>query len=1006
MQFQQLILTLQRYWQERGCLLIQPYDVEKGAGTFNPATFLRSLGPEPFKAAYVEPCRRPTDGRYGDNPIRMQHYYQFQVILKPNPQDIVEQYLGSLRAIGVLPEEHDLRFVHDDWESPTLGAWGLGWEVWADGMEVTQFTYFQQVGGLELPAVCGEITYGLERLCMFLQGVDNVFDLDYNGVFRYGDLFHQNEVQGSRYNFELANVPLQRELFGHYEAECQRLCAAANPVTAVDYCLKASHTFNVLDARGAISVNERQNYILKVRTLARAVAEAWLQSREQLGYPLLARIETVPKKPLPVPPPRPPRLPDRAPLLIELGVEEMPARVFAPLLAQLPELFTKHFGPTRLDPQDVKFYLSPRRLVVSVGSLKTRQEDQRLEQKGPPLRLARDAQGNWTKAAASFAQKNGLAPAQLQTRTVGSEDYLYAERQVPGRPALDVLAEVIPAFFDAIHWYKTMRWGLQKAQFVRPVQWLVAKLGEAEVPCEYAGVTSGGASLGHRFLANRPVAVPADRQGYLTALRQHYVYADQDERLAMIRKQLEGSLAANGLTWVEDEELLAEVNYLVEYPIPVLCEFNETYLQIPEKVLITEMKEHQRYFACRQAGGGLSHHFLAISNMACRDMRLVAKGYAKVLRSRFDDAAFFLGEDTKVTLESRLPRLDQVTFHAKLGTTGAKIQRLRRLAADLAAKLELPAPAPARIDHLARLCKVDLTTSMVGEFPELQGEIGSYYAQQEGLDPVVAAGIREHYLPKSAKDELPTSVEAAVVGLADRLDSLVGLAAVTKLPSGSADPFGLRRACLTGMSLILAKGWHLDYRALIEAAYAGYGPVLKDAERPRVIAAQLEFALARLLGLLRDRGLARDSLDAAAKASTPWHDLVDFVARVEALEARRREPDFADVAATFKRCSNILEGEVAGAVDATLFRHDAERALDAAVTQAEKRLAACLAGRDYVAALAEIGNLRQAVDGLFDAVMVNDPDPALKLNRQRLVQRVIRQVLQLADFSAIQETNA
>jgi glycyl-tRNA synthetase alpha chain len=289
--FQGLILALQTYWAQQGCVLLQPLDLEVGAGTFHPATFLRAIGPEPWSAAYVQPSRRPTDGRFGDNPNRLQHYYQFQVMLKPSPADIQDLYLGSLRCLGFDLLEHDIRFVEDNWESPTLGAWGLGWEVWLNGMEVTQFTYFQQVGGLECRPVTGEITYGLERLAMYLQGVNSVYDLVWtqtpHGVVTYGDVFHQNEVEMSAFNFDHANVEFLFTCFNTYEQECQKLIEIDLPLPAYEMVLKASHTFNLLDARHAISVTERQRYILRVRTLSRAVAEAYYARREALGFPML-----------------------------------------------------------------------------------------------------------------------------------------------------------------------------------------------------------------------------------------------------------------------------------------------------------------------------------------------------------------------------------------------------------------------------------------------------------------------------------------------------------------------------------------------------------------------------------------------------------------------------------------------------------------------------------------------------------------------------------------------
>jgi len=283
--FQQIILTLQQYWADRGCVLMQPYDMEMGAATFHPATFLASIGPEPMRAAYVQPCRRPTDGRYGENPNRLQHYYQFQVILKPSPLDIQDMYLGSLQKLGIDPLVHDIRFVEDNWESPTLGAWGLGWEVWLNGMEVTQFTYFQQVGGLDCRPVTGEITYGLERIAMYLQGANSIFDLVWNDEFHYGDIYHQNEVEFSAFNFKQADTELLFRLFDDYEHECNRLMQAGLPLPAYDMVLKASHCFNLLDARGAISVTERARHIGRVRNLARAVAQAYHESREALGFP-------------------------------------------------------------------------------------------------------------------------------------------------------------------------------------------------------------------------------------------------------------------------------------------------------------------------------------------------------------------------------------------------------------------------------------------------------------------------------------------------------------------------------------------------------------------------------------------------------------------------------------------------------------------------------------------------------------------------------------------------
>lgn len=287
MNFQSVIATLNKFWSDRGCLIAQSYDTEKGAGTMNPHTFLRAIGPEPWSVAYVEPCRRPTDGRYGENPNRFQHYYQYQVLIKPSPPNIQEIYLDSLRALGIKPEDHDIRFVEDNWESPTLGAWGLGWEVWLDGMEITQFTYFQQVGSIDVKPVSVEITYGLERLAMYIQGKENVYDLEWVAGITYGDVFHRNEVEQSHYNFEIADTTMLFQLFDMYEKEAVRVIEAGYVLPAYDYVLKCSHTFNLLDARGAISVSERTGFIGRVRNMARLCAQGYLEQREKLGFPLL-----------------------------------------------------------------------------------------------------------------------------------------------------------------------------------------------------------------------------------------------------------------------------------------------------------------------------------------------------------------------------------------------------------------------------------------------------------------------------------------------------------------------------------------------------------------------------------------------------------------------------------------------------------------------------------------------------------------------------------------------
>ena len=421
--FQEVLLGLQEFWAKQGCIIWQPHHTEVGAGTFNPATFLKVLGPDPWKVAYVEPSIRPTDGRYGENPYRLGHYYQYQVILKPCPDNVQDLYLASLEHLGIDLSQHDVRFVEDDWESPTLGAWGLGWEVWIDGMECTQFTYFQQVGGIDLDPPSVELTYGTERLTMYLQGIDNVFGLEWVPGVTYGDVYKANEAQWSVYNFDLADIPLLQRSFSDYERECDRCLERALARPAYDFVLKASHAFNMLDARGAISVTERTSYIARVRTMARKVAELYYSQLEVepaepeaaaggAGQSGAAAQAAAPSKEWISPKDRGTR-----DFLLEIGVEEMPASACRAAIDLLPERVSGMFASEGIDmkPDDVKVLVSPRRIAVMMNNVAGEQAPREIAQRGPAYEAAFDADGNPTKACEGFARAKGIAVEDLET---------------------------------------------------------------------------------------------------------------------------------------------------------------------------------------------------------------------------------------------------------------------------------------------------------------------------------------------------------------------------------------------------------------------------------------------------------------------------------------------------------------------------------------------------------------------------------------------------------------
>ena len=601
--FQGLILTLQRYWADYGCVILQPYDMEVGAGTFHPATTLRALGPKAWNAAYVQPSRRPKDGRYGENPNRLQHYYQFQVILKPSPPDMQELYLKSLAAIGVDSHLHDIRFVEDDWESPTLGAWGLGWECWCDGMEVSQFTYFQQVAGVECAPVAGELTYGLERLAMYVQGVDRVYDLNFNGrdgaeKVSYGDVFLQAEQEYSRHNFEHSDVEMLFEQFKMAEQACRKYLEAGwkdgkrekhlMALPAYDQCIKASHVFNLLDARGVISVTERQSYIMRVRELAKACGEAWVHTeaagRRDPPVPCGEGESACLRRQRATLNPKSHCMPD---LLLELFSEEIPARMQAKAADDLRRMVTDRLVAEGLVYEGAKAFATPRRLALTVHGIPARQSDLKEERKGPRV-------GGPDAAIAGFLKATGLASLDEATiqRDPKKGDFYVALIEKPGRATLDVLADILPVIIRTFPWPKSMRWGERSArpgalQWVRPLHAIVATFGlETEEPdvVKFAvdGIEAGQTTYGHRFMAPAPISVRRF-EDYEAKLLDAKVVLDPERRKDVIVTDAKQLAFAQGFELVEDQGLLDEVAGLVEWPVVLMGSFDEEFLSIPAR---------------------------------------------------------------------------------------------------------------------------------------------------------------------------------------------------------------------------------------------------------------------------------------------------------------------------------------------------------------------------------------------------------------------------------------
>ncbi|MBM4431311.1 MAG: glycine--tRNA ligase subunit beta, partial [Chloroflexi bacterium] len=762
MHFQEVIMRLDRFWAEKGCLIWQPYNVQVGAGTLNPATALRVLGPEPWNVAYVEPSARPADGRYGENPNRWSQYYQYQVILKPDPGNPVELYLDSLKALGVDPGEHDIRLVEDNWESPALGAWGLGWEIWMDGQEITQFTYFQQAGGFNLEPVSVEITYGLERIVMVLQGVRDFVHIDWGNGLTYGDVLLRQEVEHCKYNFQTASVKRLTQLFDLCEAEAKNALSAALVIPAHDYVLKCSHAFNVLDARGAIGVTERARYFARMRELSREVAKSYLTQREEMGFPWLkgATQTAQPLTTLDTP-----RFSEGlASFLLEIGTEELPAHELDAALEQLREQMPRLLEANRLAFQDMRVCGTPRRLCVFVSGLAPAQPDIERVVKGPPAEMAVDRDGQPTKAALGFAKAQGVNVGDLQKREFEGKNYLVAIRLERGRPAGEVLSGCLSDLLASLRFAKAMRWNSSGMAFSRPVRWIVALLDTEIVPFEYAGVLSGRVTRGLRPAGSPDIELPrADL--YFETMQSHSIVVDVQERQQRIAAEAAALAASIGGCIPEDTALLQEVANLVEWPAPLLGKFGEEYLQLPQEVLIAAMKKHQRYFPVVK-DGRLLPYFVVVANGSFAHLNWVRHGNEEVLRARYADAAFFYRADTSKKLEDFLPRLHTLTFQERLGSVLDKVKRLERLVPQLAERIgatEADRKVALRAAHLA---KADLATQMVVELTALQGIIGGKYAGLSGETPEVAQAIAEHYLPRGAADALPATIPGVLVGLA------------------------------------------------------------------------------------------------------------------------------------------------------------------------------------------------------------------------------------------------
>lgn len=683
-------------------------------------------------------------------------------------------------------------------------------------------------------------------------------------------------------------------------------------------------------------------------------------------------------------------------LLLEIGLEEVPAKFMPPALAELKQMAETQLNEQRISYDEVVTYGTPRRIALVVKNIADKQQDLEEEAKGPAVKAAYDADGNPTKAAMGFARGQGVDVADLYQKEVNGGLYVFATKKAAGVPTSEVLPELLPQFVTGIHFPKPMRWGFTELRYARPIRWIVALHGDKVVPFSLEDITSGNVSRGHRYLGTDHLVIPC-AEDYLAVMEKDFVIADQNRRQAMILEQIQ-KLADDVEGTVQiDEDLLEEVLYLVEYPTALMGNFNPAYLMIPEELVITPMKEHQRYFPVLK-GHHLLPKFVTVRNGGAEHLEIVQAGNEKVLEARLADAKFFYDEDLKINLADNVEKLKTIVFQEKLGTIYEKMQRVQKGTAVISDLLLLGEDVKERAMRAAYLAKADLVSNVVYEFPELQGIMGYKYAYAQGEHPLTSKAIAEHYMPKNADDEIPLTFEGLVCSMADKMDTIVGCFAAGIEPTGSQDPYALRRQAAGICSMILGRGVLVSLTALIEQAISHYPAEIvgdKDALCKRVY----EFFEQRIRNVLNDKGYRYDVIEAVVTCG--YDNLTETLLRAEALNKMQATDTFAKVLTAFTRANNLAKKAEGSEVSDEYLVEDVEKQLWNDVQFAETAIANQVQERMYAEALTVISTLEESISAFFDGVMVMDENENIKNNRLALLVRVSALSNKIADLTKI-----
>lgn len=685
--------------------------------------------------------------------------------------------------------------------------------------------------------------------------------------------------------------------------------------------------------------------------------------------------------------------------LLEIGTEEIPAKFMSGALAQLKDLATKKLDEKRITYGLITTMGTPRRMALLIINLAEKGQDVQEEVRGPAKRAAYDLTGKLTKAAEGFARSQGVTVESLVIKDTGNGEYLYANKELKGRRTEEVLPELVVQLINNLSFPKPMRWGNKEMRFARPIRWLVSLLNDQLIPLEIEGLVAGRISRGHRFLGQESITI-TNATSYEKQLEQNFVMVNQERRRAECWKQIQQVAANNQGQVEEDEELLAEVTQLLEWPTALMGSFDTSYLEIPEEVVITPMREHQRYFPVRGKDGKLLNKFITVRNGNAEHLDVVRAGNEKVLKARLADARFFWDEDRKIKLAEYLPRLEKIVFQESLGTVAQKINRISSNASYLANLLKLEAEQKTTTERAAQLAKADLVTAMVYEFPELQGIMGQYYARLSGEKEAVAQAILEHYQPRFAGDEVPASLPGALVSIADKMDTIAGCFAIGIEPTGSQDPYALRRQAMGICLIIIRHGLNVNLEQLVAKALANYQGVLSEkALAEQVQAKILEFFQARLKNILADEGHRYDVVDAIL--GVDYYAPAAVLDRAKALSAMKENSEFQELLTSFTRAYNLAKKAEGAVIQTQFFVEPAEKELYRVLEETEEQVAGLTRVQDYAAALQKMATLAQPITTFFNAVMVMAEDENVRNNRLGLLNRIVELTRSVGDLSKI-----